>query len=113
MNIKQLKNRLCSTWGVCKIRDGALAFILSEFSKELQKENNVSVIEWVDFDGNIKNSPEPLKDCLVKTNWATYVAFLKRNNECGWFETTEGKNIELSVVTRWAYLPTPAKGEVK
>jgi len=50
MDIKQLKNKLCSSFGVCNMPDEALAFILAEYSKGLPKEPNTSIIEWHKFD---------------------------------------------------------------
>lgn len=121
--LKRLKNTLCSTFGLCKVADKALAYIFSEALRICNKEKTDQQLidllkergyseppKWVEFNANDESTYPPV-DELNSDRSSFYV--LSQDNEIvfysyeekGWLHKTEQD--DFWDVTHWCELPTP------
>lgn len=93
------------------VKENIEKFLINEIRidqiKQLAELYNASVCEWVEFDGNIKNTPKLNGGFSEKVMTNIGIMYLCNYGITGetWWQDNSGTRFPLDYVEKWCYLP--------
>lgn len=111
LDIDLLKNKLCSTFGLCKIPTSAIAYIYAQTIQDLTKsqikqlaeQHGMSCVEWHKFDVNTDDKTSVLAGRLI--NGSVVIS-----DKYGEYVIDDFDDIK-AFHGNWCELPTPMEGK--